>query len=153
MAIDYTEVGKRIRGLRGKVRQIDWVKKLGCSQGYLSQVERGVTKPSLEFLVTISRITGVDIDWILTGNIPPEVSTHQVEDQKPPLRFPIERRTRFRRKEDQLLFWARTFLQKPDALAVLDTLEQVLKLGGMLVFSPDYHRLKSLLVEVKQEVS
>jgi hypothetical protein len=49
--------------------------------------------------------------------------------------------------------WARTFLQKPDALTVLDHLEQVLRLGGMLVFSPDYQQLKSLLVEVKQEVS
>ncbi|RMF83434.1 MAG: XRE family transcriptional regulator [Nitrospinota bacterium] len=152
MAIDYVAVGKRIRGLRGEKRQIDWVKQLGCSQGYLSQVERGITKPSLEFLVTLSRLTGVDIDWILLGNQTAEVKPPQREEKARETRVTEERRVHYRRREDQILFWVKSFLQQPDALTTLNNIEQVLKLVGTLVFSREYQRLKSLLLDVRHEV-
>lgn len=64
---DYKEVGARIRLLRGKSRQKDWASKIGCDQGYISQVENGVTKPSLAFLGSVSGMTSASIDWILSG--------------------------------------------------------------------------------------
>ncbi|MHB8173952.1 MAG: helix-turn-helix domain-containing protein [Nitrospirota bacterium] len=63
----YQEIGKRIRELRGNDRQKDWATKIGCDQGYISQVENGVTKPSLAFLKSVSGMTNSSIDWILTG--------------------------------------------------------------------------------------
>jgi transcriptional regulator with XRE-family HTH domain len=63
----YQEIGRRIRELRGRDRQKDWAVRLGCDQGYISQVENGVTKPSLAFLKGVSSITNSSIDWILTG--------------------------------------------------------------------------------------
>ena len=63
----YKEIGRRIRELRGRERQKDWAAKIGCDQGYISQVENGVTKPSLAFLKAVSHMTGSSIDWILTG--------------------------------------------------------------------------------------
>src|SRR5512135_722892 len=63
----YKEIGGRIRELRGRERQKDWAAKIGCDQGYISQVENGVTKPSLAFLKAVSHMTGASIDWILTG--------------------------------------------------------------------------------------
>ncbi len=66
----YQEIGRRIRELRGKQRQKDWATKIGCDQGYISQVENGVTKPSLAFIKGVVSITGASIDWILTGRGP-----------------------------------------------------------------------------------
>ncbi len=63
----YQEIGKRIRELRGNDRQKDWASRIGCDQGYISQVENGVTKPSLAFLKSVSSMTNASIDWILTG--------------------------------------------------------------------------------------
>lgn len=63
----YQEIGRRIRSLRGGDRQKDWAVRLGCDQGYISQVENGVTKPSLAFLKGVSSISNASIDWILTG--------------------------------------------------------------------------------------
>ncbi len=63
----YQEIGRRIRALRGPERQKDWASKIGCDQGYISQVENGVTKPSLAFLRGVVSITGASIDWMLTG--------------------------------------------------------------------------------------
>ena len=63
----YQEIGIRIRDLRGNARQKDWATRIGCDQGYISQVENGVTKPSLSFLKGVATITGASIDWILTG--------------------------------------------------------------------------------------
>jgi len=68
--LNYQEIGARIRGLRGGARQKDWAVKLGCDQGYVSQVENGVTKPSLAFLSGVASITGASIDWMLTGQGP-----------------------------------------------------------------------------------
>ena len=64
---DYKEVGARIRMLRGKNRQKDWANKIGCDQGYISQVENGVTKPSLAFLGAVSSMTSACRDWVLSG--------------------------------------------------------------------------------------
>jgi transcriptional regulator with XRE-family HTH domain len=64
----YQEIGRRIRELRGNSRQKDWATKIGCDQGYISQVENGVTKPSLAFLKGVASITNASIDWVLTGN-------------------------------------------------------------------------------------
>jgi transcriptional regulator with XRE-family HTH domain len=64
---DFKEIGARIRMLRGRERQKDWAKKIGCDQGYISQVENGVTKPSLSFLGAVSAMCSASIDWMLTG--------------------------------------------------------------------------------------
>jgi transcriptional regulator with XRE-family HTH domain len=67
---DYKEIGRRIKDLRGRARQKDWAGRIGCDQGYISQVENGVTKPSLAFLRGVGSITNASIDWILTGKGP-----------------------------------------------------------------------------------
>jgi transcriptional regulator with XRE-family HTH domain len=64
---EYKEIGQRIKELRGRDRQKDWAERIGCDQGYISQVENGVTKPSLAFLKGVAAITSASIDWILTG--------------------------------------------------------------------------------------
>ena len=65
-----SEIGNRIKQVRGKDTQKEFAKILGFSSSYLSEVESGKTKPSLELLVIISQITNSSLHWLLTGEGP-----------------------------------------------------------------------------------
>lgn len=64
-------VGPEIRALR-KARDLTLAvlsKETGLSQGHLSQIERGLSSPSIKALHQISRALGVTISWFFTpGN-------------------------------------------------------------------------------------
>lgn len=63
-------VGQEIRGLR-RARDITLAQlsaATGLSKGYLSQIERGISSPSVKALHSISRALGVTISWFF----PPE---------------------------------------------------------------------------------
>ncbi len=61
------EIGNRIKRTRGNSTQKDFAKNLIFSSSYLSEVESGKTKPSLELLLKISKITNYSLHWLLTG--------------------------------------------------------------------------------------
>lgn len=67
-AIDFKKVGLRIKNLRGQYSQRELARLLKIvSQTYISEIETGQTKPSIDILYKISRFRGVSIDYILTG--------------------------------------------------------------------------------------
>ena len=68
MNIDYKLIGERIkkaRRLMGMTQEM-MAEKLGVSIGYVSQVERGITKISLDLLGAISSILECDIASFIT---------------------------------------------------------------------------------------
>jgi phage repressor protein C with HTH and peptisase S24 domain len=65
-----SEIGSRIKLTRGKNTQKEFAEKLSFSSSYLSEVESGKTKPSLEMLLKISQITNYSLHWLLTGQGP-----------------------------------------------------------------------------------
>jgi transcriptional regulator with XRE-family HTH domain len=65
---DLTEIGLRIRGLRGDTRQEEFALQLGVSQGQLSKVERGKVAPSLDILLGVATKFGKSLDWIVKGD-------------------------------------------------------------------------------------
>jgi phage repressor protein C with HTH and peptisase S24 domain len=65
-----SEIGNRVKQVRGKDTQKEFSKILGFSSSYLSEVESGKTKPSLELLMRISQITNYSLHWLLTGEGP-----------------------------------------------------------------------------------
>lgn len=60
---------KLLRKARGKTLT-DLSKETSLSQGYLSQIERGVSSPSVKALHSISRALGVTISWFFSRNDP-----------------------------------------------------------------------------------
>jgi len=64
-------VGERIKRIRGDLSQLEFGKALsiknGFSQNYISAIEKGKTKPSIEFLEAVSWYRDISIDRILTG--------------------------------------------------------------------------------------
>lgn len=61
--MNYEIMGLNIKRQRRyqRLTQKEMAKKLECSEGYLSKVERGVEKPSMAFLEKVINITGCDI--------------------------------------------------------------------------------------------
>lgn len=63
-------VGREIRQLR-KARDAtiaELSEATGLSQGYLSQIERGISSPSVKALHSVSRALGVTISWFFMSN-------------------------------------------------------------------------------------
>ena len=68
MNIDYKLIGeriKRVRKSRGMTQDV-MAEKLNVSIGYISQVERGITKISLDLLGAISSVLDCDVASFIT---------------------------------------------------------------------------------------
>ena len=70
MNIDYKLIGERIKRERkaNGITQEILAEKLNVSIGYVSQVERGITKISLDLLAAISSILHCDIAELISGS-------------------------------------------------------------------------------------
>ncbi len=71
MCIDYKLIGGRIKAERKKrgLTQDALAERLDVSVGYVSQVERGITKISLDLLGEISTVFGCDIASLITESV------------------------------------------------------------------------------------
>lgn len=69
MAIDYKILGERIKNQRKTkgMTQEHFAEHMNVSVGYISQIERGITKVSLERLIDISDYLACDIALLLKG--------------------------------------------------------------------------------------
>ncbi len=64
MEINYKIIGKRIRTIRDKkhVTQEQLAFQINSSSAYISNIERGIKKPSLQKLVEIASVLGVTVN-------------------------------------------------------------------------------------------
>lgn len=66
--VDWRAVGRRIRELRGfDVSQVEFAKRIGVSQNYLSLMERGKVQIGAEILLRIGEEFRKSVEWLLTG--------------------------------------------------------------------------------------
>ena len=72
-------IGDRLKKLRVEkgLSQKELAVSLGTSQGYISDIEKGIKKPGADNLISLKRFFGVDLDWLLTGEVKPTVAEHQ----------------------------------------------------------------------------
>ena len=68
MGVDYKLIGGRIKSARKRkgMTQEMLAEKLDVSVGYVSQVERGITKISLDLLASISSVLNCDISSLVS---------------------------------------------------------------------------------------
>lgn len=70
MSVDFSLIGSRIKNTRkqaGKTQE--WLaEQIDVSVGYISQVERGITKISLETLAEICSVLNGDMAYLVTGS-------------------------------------------------------------------------------------
>ncbi|MBQ3356884.1 MAG: helix-turn-helix transcriptional regulator [Oscillospiraceae bacterium] len=69
MLIDYCYIGDRIKTVRKhkRITQEKLAEAMDVSVGYVSQIERGITKPNLEMLARISQVLGCSLCYFLNG--------------------------------------------------------------------------------------
>lgn len=70
MQVDYKLIGTRIKEQRRlrEYTQEDLAEKLEVSVGYISQVERGITRISLDLLAAVSTVLECDMAVLVTGS-------------------------------------------------------------------------------------
>lgn len=90
--IDYKRMGQRLKEQREAhgLTQGQLAERVGCTDGFVSQVERAVSNPSLEFLVRVSMLYQVPVDYLLLDStcVLPEIQIDgrirgQLEKAKP----------------------------------------------------------------------
>lgn len=71
MELNYVEIGSRIahRRIHAGIKQTTLADTVGISNNYLSSIERGKERPSLEILVSICNALQVTPDYLLMGNM------------------------------------------------------------------------------------
>ena len=75
LEVDLQAIGRRIREIRGfDLTQSDFARILGIGQTQLSKYELGQSAPTLEILTKLKAYGGRTIDWIVTGETPPNES-------------------------------------------------------------------------------
>ncbi|WML41998.1 helix-turn-helix transcriptional regulator [Neobacillus sp. OS1-2] len=64
-------IGERFQSLRKSIgmKQVEFAKSIGISQGTLSDIEKGKYKPSIETIISTSEEFGVTTDWLLKGDV------------------------------------------------------------------------------------
>lgn len=50
-----------------QLSQSGLARRLGVSPGFMSEVVRGNKRPGAEFLLTLRMVSGISVDWLLTG--------------------------------------------------------------------------------------
>lgn len=76
MIIDYGLIGKRMQSERKKqgITQEHLAELLDVSVGYVSQIERGISKPNLEMLAAVSNHLHCDLAYLISGSTTVEES-------------------------------------------------------------------------------
>ena len=76
---DKKSIGKRFKDLRGDKTQEKFAQLLGFGQTYLSHVELGKVKPSLELLFAVSKLCNTTIDYLVSGRNEPSYIEEKIE--------------------------------------------------------------------------
>ncbi len=81
MSVDFGLIGSRIKSERKAVGKTqEWLaEKIDVSVGYISQIERGITKISLETLAEICSVLGSDISYLVSGSAKSQIGYLQNE--------------------------------------------------------------------------
>ena len=61
------DIGIRIKEVRGSFTYQVFATKVGSSAGFISDIEKGIKKPSPELLYAIAKEFGINLNWLLTG--------------------------------------------------------------------------------------
>ena len=63
-------IGQRVSSIRGGLTFQAFAEKLEVSAGFVSEIEKGVKKPSAEMLYAMAMEFSININWVLTGEGP-----------------------------------------------------------------------------------
>ena len=77
MDLDYVQIGKRLKQVRGSLTQAAFGAQFGYGYGYIKSCEHG-KKPSLEYLHKVAQYYKLSMDWIIYGIDPIEATNDDI---------------------------------------------------------------------------
>ncbi len=69
--VNWQDISRRLREVRGSATQVEFGKALGVIQNIVSRYERGRVRPPLDYLVAVARHGKVTLDWLVLGEKTP----------------------------------------------------------------------------------
>ena len=81
IAIDYKELGAKIKQVRGTATQADFAKRFGITRADVSKIERGEVRPTAELLYNICLKHHLSIEWMLSGHEPSIVPANSAQEE------------------------------------------------------------------------
>lgn len=63
------ELATRLKSLRKSESRVDFARRIGESDSTLGNYERGSRTPSADFLARLKEATGVDLNWLVSGDL------------------------------------------------------------------------------------
>ena len=81
MTVDYVMIGKHIKKKRKEIgfTQERLAEKINVTVGYISQLERGITKVNLDMLAKIGTVLNTELPYFLSGTVTSQNSYLQYE--------------------------------------------------------------------------
>ena len=81
MKINYKLIGKHIREIRKSkgITQLRLSEEIGISPQFMSRIESGIKRPSLDTLINIASVLETTVDGLLLGNQSEDRITYQKE--------------------------------------------------------------------------
>ena len=103
--MDIRKTGKRIKEIRESkhMRQKHLAEKLEISDKYLSAVERGIRKPSIELIVRIANVFEIGTDDILCDSLKKYEKYHEAQMPERVKMLSAERQKRVQKLVDVLI--------------------------------------------------
>lgn len=74
-------IGCRVRKLRKELgwSQLELAERLGCSSGYISQIERGLAHLSVSWLMALTETLGISVEYLVVGAVSPSILCKKIE--------------------------------------------------------------------------
>ncbi len=66
--LNKSAIAGRIKDVRGELSQRQFAEILNFKQTYVSEIETGKTKPSIDFLMAMKKEFNTQVDFVLTGD-------------------------------------------------------------------------------------
>lgn len=82
LSLNYNDIKMRIELDKGHYSGGEWANAVGLSRSSVSNIhgKKAIAKPSLEYIVSVSRFTGKPVEWYLYGKQPPPSPAERVSE-------------------------------------------------------------------------
>jgi len=116
-------LGEKLRMIRGSLTQTELAQMLDCPQGYISRYEKGVVKPSIQFIYNLTKNFNVSLDWLLAND--GDMYTTPSKEQKEKMDPDIYEVMNILKANKELAKTLKQILGKKDSLLILDVVNEL----------------------------
>ena len=116
-------LGDKLRMIRGSLTQTELAQILDCPQGYISRYEKGVVKPSIQFIYNMTKNFNVSLDWLLADE--GDIYLAPSVEEKEKMESEVVEILNILKVNPDITKSLKKILAKKESLAVLETINSL----------------------------